>query len=75
MATTDTPGDLQLTKVRGMPSKSPAQKRLMAGVAHDPAFAAKVGIPQSVGREFNEADKAKAKGKKPKESWRNKLGD
>jgi hypothetical protein len=40
-----------------MPSKSPAQARLMAGVAHDPAFAKKVGIPQSVGREFNQADK------------------
>lgn len=42
-----------------MPSKSPAQARLMAAVAHSPKFAAKVGIPQSVGREFNDADKAK----------------
>lgn len=40
-----------------MPSKSPAQARLMAAVAHDPAFAKKVGIPQAVGREFNQADK------------------
>ena len=40
-----------------MPSKSPAQARLMAGVAHDPAFAKKVGISQRVGREFNQADK------------------
>jgi hypothetical protein len=39
-----------------MPSKSPAQARLMAGVAHNPAFAKHVGIPQSVGREFNQAD-------------------
>jgi hypothetical protein len=39
-----------------MPSKSPAQARLMAAVAHNPAFAARVGIPQSVGREFNLAD-------------------
>ena len=40
-----------------MPSKSPAQARLMAGAAHNPAFAKKVGVPQSVGREFNRADK------------------
>ena len=43
-----------------MPSESPAQARLMAGVAHDPKFAAKVGVPQSVGREFNQADKGGA---------------
>ena len=40
-----------------MPSKSPAQARLMAAVAHNPQFAKKVGIPQSVGKEFNQADK------------------
>jgi hypothetical protein len=28
----------------------------MAAVAHNPQFARKVGIPQSVGREFNQAD-------------------
>lgn len=39
-----------------MPSQSPAQHRLMAGVARDPQFAAKVGIPQSVGQEFAQAD-------------------
>lgn len=39
-----------------MPSKSPAQARLMAGVAHSKSFAQKVGIPQSVGKEFNQAD-------------------
>ena len=45
-----------------MPSKSPAQKRLMAAAAHDPAFAKKVGVPQSVAREFNAADqKAKVR--------------
>lgn len=32
----------------------------MAAVAHNPAFAAKVGVPQSVGREFNQADKGGA---------------
>ena len=40
-----------------MPSKSPAQARMMAGAAHDPAFAKKVGVPQSVARDFNQADK------------------
>jgi hypothetical protein len=42
-----------------MPSKSKAQHNLMAGVAHNAAFAKKVGIPQSVGRDFAEADKGK----------------
>lgn len=31
----------------------------MAAVAHNPAFAKKVGVPQSVGKEFNKADKGK----------------
>ena len=39
-----------------MPSKSPKQARLMAGAAHDPAFAKKVGVPVSVARDFNKAD-------------------
>lgn len=39
-----------------MPSRSPAQARLMAAAAHDPAFAKKAGVPQSVAREFNAAD-------------------
>ena len=42
-----------------MPSKSKAQAHLMAAVAHNPAFAKKVGIPQSVGKDFNQADKGK----------------
>ena len=28
----------------------------MAAVAHNPAFAKKVGVPESVGRDFNKAD-------------------
>lgn len=40
-----------------MPSKSPAQHRLMEAVAHDPTFAKKAGIPQSVGQDFASADK------------------
>ena len=39
-----------------MPSKSPAQKRLMAAAAHTPGGYG--GVPQSVGREFNQADQA-----------------
>ncbi len=39
-----------------MPSKSAAQARLMAAAAHDPAFAKKVGVPQSVAQDFNKAD-------------------
>lgn len=44
-----------------MPSKSKAQHNLMEAVAHDPGFAKKAGIPQSVGKDFSEADKAKKK--------------
>lgn len=42
-----------------MPSKSPAQARLMAAVARNAKFAKKVGVPQSVGKEFNHADRSK----------------
>ena len=40
-----------------MPSKSPEQARLMAAAAHDPKFAKKAGVPQSVAREYNKEDK------------------
>ena len=42
-----------------MPSKSKAQHNLMAAAAHNPAFAKKVGVPMSVAKEFNQADKGK----------------
>ena len=42
-----------------MPSKSKAQHNFMAAVAHNPAFAKKAGVPQSVGKEFNKADKGR----------------
>ena len=42
-----------------MPSKSKAQHNFMAAVAHSPAFAKKAGVPQSVGKEFNQADKGR----------------
>lgn len=40
-----------------MPSTTEKQARTMAAAAHDPKFAKKVGIPQKVATEFNQADK------------------
>lgn len=40
-----------------MPSKTPAQRRLMAAAAHTKGGFG--GVPQSVGKEFNMADKGK----------------
>jgi hypothetical protein len=48
-----------------MPSVSEKQRRFMAAAAHNPLFARKVGIKQSVAKEFNRADSGvnmKAKG-------------
>ena len=42
-----------------MPSVSKKQHNLMEAVAHSPSFAKKVGIKQSVGKEFASADKGK----------------
>ena len=42
-----------------MPSTSKKQRNFMAAVAHSPSFAKKVGVSQSVGQEFNKADKGK----------------
>ena len=42
-----------------MPSKSAKQHRLMAMVAHDPKAAKRLDIPQSVGRDYVEADKGR----------------
>lgn len=42
-----------------MPSVSKAQRRFMAAAAHDPGFAAKAGIDQSVAKDFNKADTGK----------------
>jgi hypothetical protein len=53
-----------------MPSKSKEQNNFMAAVANNPAFAKKAGVPQSVGKEFNQADKGRkfSKGGDMKES-------
>jgi hypothetical protein len=42
-----------------MPSSSKKQANFMAAIAHNPKFAKKVGVPQSVGKDFNTADKGK----------------
>jgi len=42
-----------------MPSKSQAQHNFMEMIAHNPAMAKKKGVPQSVGRDFEKADKGR----------------
>jgi len=42
-----------------MPSTSKKQHNFMAAIANSPAFAKKVGIPQSVGKDFTTADKGR----------------
>jgi len=42
-----------------MPSSSKKQHNFMAAVANNPSFAKKVGVPQSVGKDFSNADKGR----------------
>jgi hypothetical protein len=42
-----------------MPSTSKKQHNFMEAIAHSPAFAKKVGVSQSVGKDFSKADKGK----------------
>jgi hypothetical protein len=42
-----------------MPSSSKKQHNFMAAIANSPSFAKKVGVPQSVGQDFSNADKGK----------------
>ena len=42
-----------------MPSKSKKQHDFMQAIAHSEKFAKKVGVPQSVGKDFAEADKGR----------------
>jgi len=53
-----------------VPSVSKKQADFMRAVAHSPEFAKKVGVPQSVGKDFSNADKGRkfAKGGEMKES-------
>ena len=46
-----------------MPATSLKQKKFMDAVAHNPAFAKKVGVPKSVGKDFSEASKGMKFGK------------
>ena len=46
-----------------MPSVSKKQERFMQAVAHNPAFAKKAGVPQSVGREFTKSGGGMAESK------------
>ncbi len=47
-----------------MPAKSAKQERFMQAVAHSPAFAKKVGVPTSVGKEFTKSGGGMAESKK-----------
>ncbi len=53
-----------------MPSSSKKQSDFMRAVAHSPEFAKKAGVPQSVGKDFSNADKGRkfSKGGDMKES-------
>ena len=42
-----------------MPAVSKKQEKFMQAVAHNPAFAKKVDVPQSVGREFTKGKQMK----------------
>jgi hypothetical protein len=57
-----------------MPSKSKAQHNFMEGVAHNAAFAERVGVPQSVGQDFASADIGKKVGNLPKHASKAKHG-
>jgi len=46
-----------------MPTVSKKQERFMQAVAHNPKFAKKAGVPQSVGKDFLNADKSNLKRK------------
>jgi len=46
-----------------MPAVSEKQKRFMDAAAHNPSFAKKAGVPQSVGKEFSEKSKGMTFGK------------
>jgi hypothetical protein len=48
-----------------MPSKTPKQEKTMRAAAHNPQFAKKVGIPQTVAKDFSAADQRKGTAPKP----------
>ncbi len=58
-----------------MPSQSKSQHNLMVAVAHNPKFAAQARIPQSVGRDFEAADKKAGKFESRKKKFYKKKQD
>jgi hypothetical protein len=52
-----------LNGVKRVPSVSKKQERFMQAVAHNPAFAKKAGVPQSVGKEFTKSGGGMAESK------------
>ena len=57
-----------------MPSSSEKQARTMRAAAHDPEFAKRMGIPQSIAREFVAADQARKKKKSKVKARKDTLG-
>lgn len=59
-----------------MPSKTTRQHKFMEAIAHSKKFAKKVGVAQSVGRDFASADKSTGKfmKKSTKELMKNRYG-
>jgi hypothetical protein len=55
-----------------MPAVSKKQERFMQAVAHNPKFAKKAGVPQSVGREFTKAGGGEMK--EPKGMMKKEIG-
>ena len=55
-----------------MPTVSPKQEKFMQAVANNPKFAKKVGVSQSVGREFTKAEGDKMK--EPKSMMKKEVG-
>jgi hypothetical protein len=41
-----------------MPSKSKKQRKFMAAAANSPKFAKEAGVPQSVAKKYNKADRS-----------------
>lgn len=48
-------------RIYQLPSSSKKQHRFMTAIAHNPKFAKEAGVPQSVGKDFEAADKKQSK--------------
>lgn len=58
-----------------MPSKTKRQAATMRAASHSAEYARKMGIPQSVAREYEAADKRPGTNKMKSHYMRTKLGD